>query len=193
MPSRCRSGIDLQPIAYDSFIRQQPRDIALAELRNALRLEALERFPIILALAQNRVPAQPGLRSLERDKLEPPPIVMHRHAPLFIVVSNCRIVTRPRTPHRADSAFLKNFAMLLTSGAGVTPAQGGVEPTAGSTFDSSYAPLALLRSGSSLAFSADFSAHRRFSSPNASSTNAFISATSGITRGSAINPKYRLL
>src|SRR5208282_2186306 len=50
-----------QPIANDSLVREQSRDIASPELRHARRLESLKRAPIGLALAQYSVPAQPGL------------------------------------------------------------------------------------------------------------------------------------
>jgi 4-amino-4-deoxy-L-arabinose transferase-like glycosyltransferase len=92
-------GNDLQPIANDPRVHQQPRDVSIAELRHSRGLEVLECFPIGLALAQNRVPTQPGLRPFERDELEPSPIVMHRHAPLLIVVANRRLITRPGTSH----------------------------------------------------------------------------------------------
>src|SRR5271170_5877300 len=99
-------------------------------------------------------------------------------------------------PHFGAKCRPRHFAIfsILTPGAGVTPAEE-VWNHRGSTLNVifSYAPLALFRTGSSLDASADFSTQRRFNSANASSTNAFISATSGITRGSAIIPKYKLL
>jgi len=92
-------GIDLQPIANDAGIREEPRDVTIAELRHERRLELLERASISGALAQNRVPAKARLRAFERYKLEPKPIVMHRHAPLLIVIANRQLIARPITSH----------------------------------------------------------------------------------------------
>src|SRR5260370_5609547 len=97
--------IDLQTITNDSRIRQQARNLSLAELRNRGRIEAGKRIPIILPLTQNSVPAKSSLRPLQNKKLEPAHIIMHRHAPLFIVIPNRKLITSPRTSfivHRKD-------------------------------------------------------------------------------------------
>ena len=44
--------------------------LALAEARDALGVEAGERFPIAFALVENRRPGQPGLRAFQDQELE---------------------------------------------------------------------------------------------------------------------------
>ena len=51
-----------------------------------LRVETVEGCSVVLALAQHGVPGEAGLRSLEDEKLEEPPVVVDRHTPLLVVV-----------------------------------------------------------------------------------------------------------
>src|SRR5215211_447615 len=59
------SPLDLPPVADDALVGQQPLDVALPEPRDLLDLEAGERRPERLALAQDRQPREPGLKPLE--------------------------------------------------------------------------------------------------------------------------------
>ena len=56
---RARVGdrrLDLQPVADDARILQQPRQLALAEARDALGIKAGERLALALALVEDRRP-----------------------------------------------------------------------------------------------------------------------------------------
>src|SRR5690606_41873933 len=49
-------------------------------------IEVVERGAVVLALAQDGNPAQPGLGTFQRQELEQGTVVMERHAPLVVVV-----------------------------------------------------------------------------------------------------------
>ena len=66
--------------------RLEPRDIALGEARDLLRLEPLERALERLALLQDRDPREPRLEAVEHELLEERAVVDDRHAPLGVVV-----------------------------------------------------------------------------------------------------------
>jgi hypothetical protein len=61
------------------------------------RIEAGEGAPVVLALVQDRRPAQSGLRPFQRDELEQHAIVVHRHAPFLVVVRDVELGARPAT------------------------------------------------------------------------------------------------
>src|SRR2546423_9504411 len=86
---------NLQAIANDSVVREQLSNLRFVEFRNALRIEISKRPPVILALAQNRLPIQSGLRTFKNQKLKQTTIVMPRHTPLAIVIANGQISLRP--------------------------------------------------------------------------------------------------
>jgi hypothetical protein len=58
--------------AHDAGVAEQFLDARRREARDALEVEVRERAPEVLALAQDRQPAQPGLETLEADLLEQP-------------------------------------------------------------------------------------------------------------------------
>ena len=58
----------------------------VAECRDGRRVEARERPPIALALAQDRRPREPRLRALEDEQLEQVALVPDGDAPLLVVV-----------------------------------------------------------------------------------------------------------
>ena len=70
---------DFQPVADDARIAQQLLNLAAVVARDALRVKFSESFAIVLALVENRVPAQPGLRSFEDEEFEQNPIAVPRH------------------------------------------------------------------------------------------------------------------
>ena len=61
--------LDLAAMADDPGVAEQPLDVALAEARDRLRVEAGERVPEVLPLAQDRQPGEPGLEALEAEPL----------------------------------------------------------------------------------------------------------------------------
>jgi hypothetical protein len=78
--------LDLAAVADDPGVAQKSLDISLAEARDLLEVEARERLPEVLALAQNRQPREAGLEAFEAELLEEPPVVVDRKAPLVVVV-----------------------------------------------------------------------------------------------------------
>ncbi len=108
--------IDLETIADNSLISQQLPLFSGIIFRYFFRIEAAESRPIILPLAQNRVPTKAGLRSLKNQKFEKHAIVMLGDTPLFIVVGDGEFIARPlATPQfwGALNGGLVQFALRL--------------------------------------------------------------------------------
>jgi hypothetical protein len=78
--------LDLRAIAHDAFVLQERPLLRRRVARDLLRVEAIERAPVAFALAQDREPAQSGLRALEIEHLEELAVVVLGPAPLFVVV-----------------------------------------------------------------------------------------------------------
>jgi len=83
---------DLAAVPDDAGVQEQSFDISFAEARNALRIEAGERRPEVLALAQDRQPGEAGLKAFEAEALEQPAFVGHRSPPFLVVVREIRRV-----------------------------------------------------------------------------------------------------
>lgn len=79
-------GVDFQAIANDAGIIQQRFDLFLAVTRDSCRIETGKRFAVSFPLAQHGVPAQSRLGGFQSEKLKDHAIVMHRHAPLAIMI-----------------------------------------------------------------------------------------------------------
>ena len=58
-------------------------------------IEPVEGGAVVLALLQDRVPAQAGLRAFEHKKFEQNAVVVLGHAPLFIVIADGERVAGP--------------------------------------------------------------------------------------------------
>ena len=84
--------LDLSPVAYDAGVGHEPFNGALVEARNALGIEVGKCAAITGTLAQNRCPAQAGLRAFEDQKLEVRAIVVHGNAPFGVVVAQVVLV-----------------------------------------------------------------------------------------------------
>jgi hypothetical protein len=69
-PGVVDDGFDLGAVANDCLVGQQAPDIALAEARDLRVIEATEGLSERVALAQNRQPREPRLKSLEAQLLE---------------------------------------------------------------------------------------------------------------------------
>src|SRR5690606_16585766 len=78
--------LDLPAVADDARILQQALDIAFAEARHAREVEAVEGGAEVVALGQDRAPAQPRLERFQAQLLEQAPVVADREAPLPVVV-----------------------------------------------------------------------------------------------------------
>lgn len=95
---------DLAAVAHDAGIAEEARDVALAEGRDPVEVEARKGGTEVLALAQDRQPRQAGLEALEADLLEQPDIVGDRTAPFAVVVDG--VVGRPG-PRSSGAARLR--------------------------------------------------------------------------------------
>ncbi len=100
-PRVADGGVDLGPVAHDAGIGQQSFPFPVAEARDGVRIEVCERAPVGVALAQDRQPGQPRLRSLEDQHLEQVALVARGHAPLVVVVGDVGGVAE--TPFTADA------------------------------------------------------------------------------------------
>jgi hypothetical protein len=88
---------DFQSVPHDPIVAEQPLNVALAVAGDLVRAKSIERFSVVLAFLQNRIPAQSGLRAFQNEKLEEHSIVMYRNAPFLIVISNGRFSRGPGT------------------------------------------------------------------------------------------------
>src|ERR1041384_7719542 len=70
-------GIDLEAIANDSVVLQQRRDLALVVSSDFLWIEAVESGAVVVTLAKNGFPTEPGLSSFENQKLEETRVVVN--------------------------------------------------------------------------------------------------------------------
>jgi len=88
-------GRDLQPVAHNPSVAQKRPHFTLVVARDLRRIEPIERPPVILALVENRLPAQTRLRTFEDQELEEHAVAVHRLAPLVIVVLDHQRLLRP--------------------------------------------------------------------------------------------------
>jgi hypothetical protein len=63
-------------------------DLALVIARHPLGIESGEGLAIVVALVKNRVPAQTSLRAFKHEKFKERAVIVHRHAPFFIVIAD---------------------------------------------------------------------------------------------------------
>ena len=89
--------IDLEPIADDAGIREQAGPFLRSILRDFRRVEVVQRLPVVVSFLEDGLPAQTRLGAFEDEELEQDAIVMHRHAPLAVVVADHELRFRPRT------------------------------------------------------------------------------------------------
>jgi hypothetical protein len=89
----------------------------LAELGDALRVEALERGAEGLALAQDRQPAEAGLEPFEAEPLVEPALVADGAAPFLIVVGD---VERVRGLPTADEGYFSRTSTWTMPSSTVT-------------------------------------------------------------------------
>lgn len=79
---------DFLLITNDPRSFQQGCQFFVAVPGNLPRVEPGKSFSISFPLAQDCIPTQPGLSAFQCQKFKYPPVVMHRHTPLVIVVGN---------------------------------------------------------------------------------------------------------
>lgn len=82
----CR--LDLQPVADNASVGHQTRDVIGSVARDSIRIEVGERPAVVLALGEDGVPGQAGLRAFQDEQFEQTAVVAQGHAPLGVVVGN---------------------------------------------------------------------------------------------------------
>src|SRR5579863_4804906 len=92
-------------VADDAGIAQQTLDLAAVVARDARGIESVEGFAVVLALVQNRVPAQASLRAFKDEEFKERAVVVRRHAPFFIVIPNRKFVAGPGAANRLRRVF----------------------------------------------------------------------------------------
>src|SRR6185437_13678909 len=118
--------VDLEAIAHDARIPAQAGAGPGVEARHLARVEAHERAAVTGALVQDGRPRQPGLRALERQHLEQPPLIVHRTAPFQVVVAHVVRVVRPRPPAAAPGAHSRSLlAHVFRSALGCAQSYAG--------------------------------------------------------------------
>src|SRR5262249_17481091 len=95
-------ALDLAAMPHDACVFEQTRDVARGEARDAVHVEVGERAPEVVALAEDREPAQSALEPLQRDLLEEPSIVTDRPAPLGVVIGD--VIAIGPAPAAPDAA-----------------------------------------------------------------------------------------
>src|SRR2546425_7482561 len=81
-------GSNFELIANDAWIGQQGFDFALAVFGDLPRLKIIEGRAEVGALIQNGLPTQTGLCALQNQKLKQHAVIMARHPPLRIMISD---------------------------------------------------------------------------------------------------------
>ena len=88
-------GGDLQAIAHDPGVGEQPADLARVVAGDAAGVEAVEGGAVRAPLVEDGFPGQPGLRALEDEHLEQAPVVTEGDAPLRVVIGGLGRAPRP--------------------------------------------------------------------------------------------------
>ena len=92
-------GLDLAAVSNNARITEESLHIGFIESRNDVWIESSKTESEILAFAQDREPAQPGLEPLETDLLEKPVVITLGESPLSVVIPLVLLVTlTPPTP-----------------------------------------------------------------------------------------------
>src|SRR5690606_6680418 len=78
--------LDLAPMPHDARVAEEPLHVPLRVAGDALEIEVVKGAAEVLALGEDRPPAQPGLEPFEAELLEEPSIVHHGKSPFGVVV-----------------------------------------------------------------------------------------------------------
>ena len=89
-PGVANGGGDFQPVANNAGIGQQFGNLGVIIVGDFDRIKVVKSGAIGIALAKYKFPRKPGLRPLQYQKLEQPPVVMQRNAPLGIVIGDAQ-------------------------------------------------------------------------------------------------------
>jgi hypothetical protein len=87
--------IDLGAVADDAGVRHQAGGVPRTESRHDRRVEIAKRGAEVLALAEDRQPAQARHEAFEDQLLEQAPVLYHGPAPLAVVIAPVKVIRVP--------------------------------------------------------------------------------------------------
>ncbi len=88
-------GSDFQPVANDAGILEQGKNLAPVITSDAVGIEMIESAAVVVALVEDRAPAQSGLCPFEDEEFEQRPVIMNGDAPFFVVIRDRKSGARP--------------------------------------------------------------------------------------------------
>ena len=94
---------------------------------DALRIESLEGAAIILTLVEDRAPTQTCLCAFQNQELEERAVIVHRHGPFFIVITNVLVASGPAATDGLASSSLCSYHPLTSAQAMSTDAIGDAQ------------------------------------------------------------------
>src|SRR5450631_138452 len=98
----CDRALDLGAVADDAGVVHQRMQLFGVVARDLFRDEIVEGAAKVVALAQDRDPRQPGLKTVEDELFVQRAVIIFRHAPFGVVIGQVkRIFAGPWTPHQA--------------------------------------------------------------------------------------------
>src|SRR5437868_7816984 len=92
---------NLEPVSHDPGVAKKAFHIARTIPCDFLCPESIKRLSIVLSFVKNRSPTQACLRAFENQKLKELAVVVHWHAPFFIMISEVWFANRPGTARHA--------------------------------------------------------------------------------------------
>lgn len=85
-------GADLQPVADDAFVVEEPVIVGLVECGHFICVEVGKSFFIVVAATKDSDPAQPRLRRFEDQEFEEFFFIVGFFSPFFVVVLDVKFV-----------------------------------------------------------------------------------------------------
>ena len=90
-------GLEFAAMADQPGVLHEGVDFLRIEARDFLGVEPCKGFAVVLALTQDRQPREAGLRTFEDELFEVQSIIVHRHAPFFVMVGDVqRVIAAPK-------------------------------------------------------------------------------------------------
>src|SRR3954470_3170000 len=124
-------AVDLGLVAHDPGIVHQRVNFLLVVACDLFRLEIVEGFAKIVALAQDRDPGQAGLETVEDQLLIERAVVIFRHAPFSVVIGDVeRIFAGPGATHLSVGMQAGSTAHAMGCFVGMRTTSGSASLTA---------------------------------------------------------------
>ena len=83
-----------QAVSYDAGITPQCFQLVLSVSADFLRIKIVKSHAKGISLIQNTFPGQARLKALQYQHFKELPVIMHRNAPLLIVITNVTLISR---------------------------------------------------------------------------------------------------